>query len=227
MGSHKERRPKCMLEARGKPLLGHLLDRFGAWGEPIFVVSQGDRHVREYLSGRLGRASFLEQPRPDGVASAISLAAPLARGPMVALLADCLFLGDFPDPRDLVFPAIGVLETAEEELIRSNFEVRLDSSGCVEELLEKPRGVIHGLCGLGIYFLTPRVLRLLAQGPVSPRGEREITEGLRYCIHAEGVGLGVVPFSGDYLNVNDPKDLQRAHELLGRSQEPPGGAGHG
>jgi glucose-1-phosphate thymidylyltransferase len=210
-----DRIPKALLPIHGIPLAEYLWLQFQDLSDapPIVIHAADDARAPAWARARLPDPVLCPQPRPDGVANACSLALPHLDAPALFLLGDVILKGTFP----AVFPpapAIATWDAAPAATTRANFGVRLRGDQVVA-LIEKPVDVEGLVCGLGAYFLGPAELARFADSPVNPRtGEREITEALDHLRQAGSV-LRPLPFTGDYVNVNEPADVARAEALLG------------
>jgi dTDP-glucose pyrophosphorylase len=209
--------PKSLTEIAGESIIGRLIRQFqdlhtGGPG-PIVIVAQGDELTPNVIRASLGmRPVIVEQEKPDGVANAILLALPHLVGNALIFLGDIVLEGAFSQ-----LPgsgsAICVWDEAPDEATRENFGVML-KDGVVAELIEKPIDPRDLKCGIGVYALERDCIAQFAHSPIDPlRGEREITEALRY-VNRTGFSLNAFHFSGAYININRLADRSRAEEIL-------------
>ena len=208
------RRPKAMFPINGLPLAEHLWHRFRPLtrSRPIIVHSADDPSAPEWGAALEGGAVLCPQQVPDGVANAFALAEPHLSGPALFLLGDVVLAGAFAFPLPPA-PAVGIWHEGPDTSVMANFGVRMER-GRIHELVEKPVAGSGLTCGIGAYLLEPEHLREFRHTPCNPRtGEREITEALRELVR-RGYPLRPLPFSGTYLNVNDPADVAAAGSLL-------------
>ncbi len=209
-----QRRPKAMLPINGLPLAEHLWRRFRRLtrSRPIIVHSADDPSAPQWAAALAGGAILCPQQVPDGVANAFALAEPHLSGPALFLLGDVVLAGDFASPWPPA-PAVGTWHEGPDTSVMANFGVRMERDR-IRELVEKPAAGSGLTCGIGAYLLEPAHLRQFRDAPCNPRtGEREITEALRELIR-RGYALRSLPFTGTYLNVNDPADVAAAGSLL-------------
>jgi glucose-1-phosphate thymidylyltransferase len=144
------------------------------------------------------------------VANALLLSAPLLReGPVLVVLGDLFLEGLLSQPAP-TGPALVVWPEGPAASTRENFGVALGADGAVAELVEKPTATDGLLCGVGAYLLSRALIERFADAPVNAaRGEREITEALRFTLR-EGVRYAAWELRGRYVNVNTPRDLVEA-----------------
>jgi dTDP-glucose pyrophosphorylase len=199
-----------MVQAGGEPLLARLLRWLAPLHDdptPVFIASAGDPHVPAFAAANVPGARVVLQERPDGVANAVLLAAPLLRaGPVLVVLGDLFLEGRLPLPAPQA-PALVVWPEGPPASTRANFGVATGADGAVSDLVEKPADTEGLVCGVGAYLLTRTLIESFARAPVNAaRGEREITEALRHTLR-EGARYATWPLHGRYVNVNTPADL--------------------
>lgn len=177
------------------------------------VVADGDERTPKVIRELLGSSAVVvEQAKPDGVANAILLAAPHLVDNALVFLGDIVLEGTLSE-LPISGSAVCVWDEAPDEAIRENFGVLL-KNGAVQELLEKPANAQGLKCGIGVYALQRDCIARFAQAPINAsKGEREITEALRY-VKSHGFSLHTFHFSGTYINVNQLADRSRAEEVL-------------
>jgi dTDP-glucose pyrophosphorylase len=153
--------------------------------------------------------------RLRGIADGLHQVRHLADGPFIVVLGDCLCRGTFDAPfADRM--GVGVIETASEEAIRRSYSVELHPADAsrVRRVVEKPKTLINRLCGMGYYFLDPRVFPYIEATPPSPlRNEVEITDVIQRMIEG-GEYVRAYRFRGDYVNITYPDDVRLAEAFL-------------
>ena len=207
--------PKSMVSVGGEPLLARLYRWLAPLHQdpaPIFIASAGDPHVPALAAGLSPGARVVFQERPDGVANAVLLAAPLLHeGPVLVVLGDLFLEGQLARPAPAP-PALVVWPDGTAAATRANFGVTLASDGAVVDLIEKPKDTSGLVCGVGAYLLTRAIIERFARAPVNAsRGEREITEALRFT-QRDGVRYATWALRGRYVNVNTAEDLAEAEQ---------------
>ena len=212
MGSSK---PKVLLEINGKSILKHIVELWEPLIDSIMLVVRDKAVILEMMGYR--PFQFVIQEKPKGIADAILLTEPYIDGKFLVVLGDCLHKGTFD-----IFNfelGIGVWKEGTEGDIKAGYSVLVEN-GIVKRVMEKPRVVSPDeYCGMGIYFFDRRIFSYIKQTPASPlRDEVEITDVIEKMIEA-GEVIKPVYFSGTYVNVNTPEDLERAEWMLQRNEK--------
>ncbi|MCC6747385.1 MAG: glucose-1-phosphate thymidylyltransferase RfbA [Deltaproteobacteria bacterium] len=181
---------KQLLPVYDKPMVYYPLSTLMMAGVREVLIISTPRDLPSYreLLGdgeRLGLAlSYVEQPRPEGLAQGLLLGeAFLAGSPVALALGDNLFFGHG-------------LGTSLAAAARENqgatifcYRVRdperygvaeLDASGNVVDLEEKPREPKSNLAVVGLYFYDQRAVEVARGLTPSARGELEITDVNRW-----------------------------------------------
>ncbi|MBS7644520.1 MAG: sugar phosphate nucleotidyltransferase [Candidatus Bathyarchaeia archaeon] len=216
-----ENRPKQMLPVAGKPILGHILDALRSVDVEHLLVVVGDmaQAIKGYVESLSlpFPAEYIQQRDPRGTGHAAALAAERIRGePLLLLYGDVI-----PSPNLIE----RILERYEEHglpLIAASeaddlegFGVVESSDGLLDRIVEKPSSppAPEVLINVGIYVLTPEVLKKTGEVEVSPRGEIELTDALN--ASARGGKIGVVQASREeWIHIGYPWDLLRANMRL-------------
>lgn len=220
-------RPKPMVEAAGKPLLAHLLQRARAAGvrRATLVTGYLSQVIVDYFGdgGMLGLAvDYVFQPTPAGTASAVELAresvgdAPflLSWGDVVVRTADYRAVGDLFASR----PCTAVTAVNWVDDPAAGAAVYVDGDRVVE-LVEKPSaGTARTHWNqAGLFALGPDTFDHLAQVKPSPRGEREFTSALAAMVDA-GKPVLAYPLPKGRVTITRPSDIPRASMWLERHQ---------
>ncbi|MEE4270512.1 MAG: NDP-sugar synthase [Thermoanaerobaculales bacterium] len=209
-------RSKAMVPVAGRPLVERAVEPWLAAGlrEVVFVVGPGDAEIREHFArpADLGiTVRFVEQAQRRGMAHALSMAASMLHGDFALTACDSLV------PADHVAALVGAhrdgsavlsLMDVADELVSRSAAVEIDGDA-VRAIVEKPvRGEApSNTASLPHYILPHRILDLLGELEVSPRGEIELQSGIQRLID-EGVEvLGVR--TGSRRQVSNPDDLLR------------------
>lgn len=208
--------PKGLLRINGKYVLGHIVDYWAQYcGRFITVVSPEARPLFELAcSGIPWPMEFIEQPRPWGIADALSRVEGKVGNRFIVILGDCLCWGEFAWPRFNMANGLGIWETNNREDIERSYTVVFGSSG-ITGVIEKPKGdqVTSWICGMGFYFFSSAVFDYIHHTPPSPlRGEVEIIDVIDNMIK-HGEPFVAVPFKGNYINLTYERDLERAKEM--------------
>ncbi|MGC8849630.1 MAG: bifunctional sugar-1-phosphate nucleotidylyltransferase/acetyltransferase, partial [Candidatus Bathyarchaeia archaeon] len=216
-----ENRPKQMLPVAGKPILGHILDalRNIKVEQVLIIVGDMAQAIKEYVEslGLPFPAEYIKQRDPRGTGHATALAVKRIPGESFLLL-----YGD-------VIPSTALLERIMERywehglpLLAASrtdelegFGIVESSDGLLDRIVEKPSSPpVHGaLVNVGIYVLTPEVLKNVGDVGVSPRGEVELTDALNISAGKEKIGV-VQASQEEWIHIGYPWDLLKANMRL-------------
>ncbi|MCU0521453.1 MAG: sugar phosphate nucleotidyltransferase [Anaerolineae bacterium] len=154
MRPHTWARPKSLLPLAGRPILEHILERFGvqAIEQYVFVVGWLGEQIRSYVTEHCDvPTAFVTQDKMLGQAHAIWLAREHLVGPLFLMWVDTLF--DETDLSDLDDPGLdGMVFTKEVEDPRRFGVVETDDAGRVTKLIEKPDSVENKTVLMGLYY---------------------------------------------------------------------------
>jgi len=186
MGGLTESLPKCLLKTKnGKTLLEQVVD---FWKSDVYVIvlNEFGSEIAAVMNG-LGVNWIPVQTEEKTLGASLWRARSHVETPFVLALGDCLFDGEF---ETTCLRGVGVKEGS-GEFFRS-YAVGLDSEGNMGSLIEKP------LLGLGCYWFDESDLEFFREG-----GGMEHALGRGMAKHSFQVNR----FTGDYLNVTYPEDL--------------------
>lgn len=219
--------PKAMLEVDGKPILQGILeilrDQVGVKQVYVVVGHLGEVIRESFGDGRsMGlRISYLQNENLDlGLAHSIRLAgreiAPL-ECPCVVLLSDECYVGsDHAQLRELdlkgSIAACGIMKTEMPALITRSYSVELDGPTIVR-IVEKPKVTPNSWLGTGTYYVTPELFPHLERAFEESASPIDWMTFLDEQIRA-GRPVRAVDIGGEYANVNDGDELNRANLLV-------------
>lgn len=216
MGQLTDDLPKPMLPVHGKPMLEHVLERAHAAGitEAFLVVGYKaaviENHFRGYAPVRL---TYGHQTEVNGTASAALLARDFASDqPFLLTFGDI-----FAQPAHYQGVAAALESDPETQAaIAINWvddptrgAAVYEQNGVLSRILEKPApgtSTTHWNSA-GIYAFLPSIFAELAQVPLSPRGEYEITSALSQLLE-KGQRVRSFVVEGAWRDVGSPEDLQ-------------------
>ncbi|MFZ2956937.1 MAG: nucleotidyltransferase family protein [Candidatus Ozemobacteraceae bacterium] len=206
---------KAMLPVSGVPLIRHIVDFWLPFcRNAIYVVKHGKEELTAYLETLPLDARFVEPRELRGIANGLSYVRPFVRKHFIVVLGDCLCRGVFAFPPAFAL-GVGVKAQAPLKDIQHSYSVEIASdTGLLSRVVEKPKNPPNDLCGLGFYFFDMRVFSYIENThPSALRNEIEITDVIENMIRG-GEPVSPVPFSGRYVNVTYPDDLEIAADIL-------------
>jgi glucose-1-phosphate thymidylyltransferase len=177
---------KQLLPVYDKPVIYYPLSTLMLAGIQEILVISTPRDlpgVKELLGGgsHLGlKLSYKEQPRPEGIPQAFTLAADfIGNDPVALILGDNLFYGYELKP--ILEKASAMKSGAAVFAYRVNDPerygvVRFDDARKPLEIVEKPHQFISPWAVTGLYFFDYRAVEYASRLKPSARGETEITD---------------------------------------------------
>lgn len=207
--------PKSMVKINGRPGLSYVLDFWKPYASSFtFVVGYKKEQITAFVADNDPGVPvhFVEQSRPAGIAHAVNCARPYADDEFIVVLSDCLCKGSFAFPASMR-QGVGVWETDNETAIRQSYSIEL-AEGKISRVVEKPKVLVNRFCGMGYYFFHKVVFDYIGRTPPSAlRNEVEITDVIGSMI-AAGEEVKPLVFTGEYLNVTSPDDVERASNIF-------------
>jgi NDP-sugar pyrophosphorylase family protein len=218
MGSLTADVPKPMLEAAGKPLLEHILDRMGEAGvtKVLLVVGYRREVIQEHFAGYHLDIEYVVQEKLEGTGRAVALGREFA-GADACLVTFGDIVCEPDDYRGIIERhrhASGVLGAKWVDDPYQGAGI-YEEDGVVREIIEKPpRGTsTTHWNSAGLYMFEPELFEYLDRLEVSPRGEYELTTAIANMI-ADGRRLLLYGIQGGWRDVGRPEDLSVAQDLL-------------
>ncbi|MBN1875145.1 MAG: NTP transferase domain-containing protein [Anaerolineae bacterium] len=183
MRPHTWVRPKPLLPVAGKPMLGHILEKFRELPieEYVFIVGWLGDQVKTYIEENYKiPARFVEQRELLGQSHAIWLAREYLEGPMFMTYVDTLF--DDVDFSDLNETGLdGLIFTKYEEDPRRFGVVQTNAEGWATRLIEKPSSIENKTVLMGLYYFNDgawlaRACEELMERNIQTKGEYYIAD---------------------------------------------------
>jgi glucose-1-phosphate thymidylyltransferase len=214
---------KQLVPVANRPILFYVLDNLAEAGirDIVMIISpETGREVREAVgdgSRWMAHVSFVEQPRPGGLAHAVKIAT-------AAIGNDefCMFLGDNLIGTKIrsaadefrASPDLSALIMLKEVQNPSNFGVaEVNAAGEVVRLVEKPARPASNLALVGIYFFRPAVFGAIERIRPSARGELEITDAISELL-ASGHRVRFQRVSSWWLDTGKKDDILLANDTV-------------
>ncbi|MBI3786452.1 MAG: nucleotidyltransferase family protein [Deltaproteobacteria bacterium] len=222
MGTLTAATPKPMLLLQGRPILEHILRGLAGAGVDSVVLVTGylSEQIEEYFGTghRVGlRIVYRRQPRADGTARALLLAADLAAsGDMLISWGDVLI-----EPHEYIDLVNDFRRSSCDALLSLNWmddpwrgaAVYVDDDWRVRRLVEKPpraSSTTHWN-NAGIFVATPLLLSYANQLQRSARCEYELPQAIAAMI-ADGRVVRGHPLGGFWSDLGTPEDLAAAEK---------------
>lgn len=213
---------KQLVPVANKPILWYGIESIVAAGitEIGIIISPetgGEVQAKTGNGDRFGaKITYIPQAQPLGLAHAVKVAQPfLGDDPFVMYLGDNLvqseldlFINKFQGQH---LDALTLLCEVENP---SAFGVaRVDQTGKVLELVEKPQNPPSNLALVGVYLFSPKIHQAIANIQPSARGELEITDAIQYLIDQQQA-VASHKLEGWWLDTGKKDDLLAANQII-------------
>ena len=180
-------KPKPLLNVAGRPVLGHVLDKFLPLDPERVVCITGwlGDQIETYIAKNYRLpASYVVQEQLLGQAHAIYLAREFVSGPCIIVFVDTLFEADLSLLRET--PADGVMYIQEVEDPR-RFGVVVEEKGRIVKIIEKPDTCEHRKAVIGLYYVREgealiRAIETLLSEDRKTKGEFYLADALQIMI---------------------------------------------
>ncbi|MDJ0588771.1 MAG: glucose-1-phosphate thymidylyltransferase [Pleurocapsa sp. MO_226.B13] len=213
---------KQLVPVANKPILWYGIESIVAAGITeigIIISPETGEEVKSKTGNgdRFGaKITYIKQEQPLGLAHAVKVAQPfLGDSPFVMYLGDNLvesqldlFLDKFNSQH---LDALTLLCEVENP---SAFGVaKVDETGKVLELIEKPKNPPSNLALVGVYLFSTAIHQAIANIQPSARGELEITDAIQYLIDQQK-SVASFKLAGWWLDTGKKDDLLAANQII-------------
>ncbi|MET7028822.1 sugar phosphate nucleotidyltransferase [Sediminicola luteus] len=184
--------PKPLIPVAGKPIVHRLVSDIAKvlgeeieevafiLGDPAFFGEDVVESLKELAQSLGAKASIYRQDQPLGTGHAIMAAKESLSGPAVIAYADTLIRADF----DLDKSADSVIWVKQVDQPEAYGVVKLNDSGNIVELVEKPAKFVSDLAVIGIYYfkdvaVLKKELQYVLDNNIVHGGEYQINDGIK------------------------------------------------
>ncbi len=208
MGGHTRSRPKPLALIRGRPILGHLIDRLAAFGVSDIHISV--HYLKEQVEGFVktvdskARVHLVEENTPLGTAGALGLLPDSVAGPLFVFNGDILTRADLSSMAEMHH-----LQGNDATIGAARYEVEIPYGVLTHtddlrltHIVEKPRH--RHQVAAGLYILEPSIYRM-----VTGREPIDMPDLLQDALN-RSYRIGMFPIHEYWLDIAQPSDLETA-----------------
>jgi len=214
--------PKVMVEIAGRPLLHYSLSALSSAGvkEAAIIVGYMADSVQEHFGAEFRgmKLTYIVQHQQMGTAHAASLARRFCGTESFLMLnGDTIFEKPLLK-RVLEKTGFDCVMVAAETDNPSRYGVLEVEGDRVKNIIEKPAPGTEpsNLVNYGLYYFSPRIFEVIDNTKISPRGEFEITDSIKFLI-ADGK-VAWVKSARRLLDITNPEDVARAEKIVAESE---------
>jgi glucose-1-phosphate thymidylyltransferase len=218
--------PKQLLPIANKPMSEYCIESMieaGVTEIAIIIGGIGSKKVREYYGDGEKfnvKITYVKQDEPLGIAHAINLCRSFVRDDKFLV-----FLGDNIIQKNISDFANEFLKSNDDASILlcevdnpSRFGIADMHDGKITKIMEKPKDPPTNFAVTGIYFLTPKIFKIIENLKPSWRNELEITDALQILLSANNkISYHIIT---DYWkDTGTPEDIINANREILKNKE--------
>jgi len=213
--------PKQLLKIANKPMSQYVLEDLRDAGIKDIAIIIGDVYpekVKEFYGNGEKfdvNLTYVYQDNPKGIAHAISLCEDfIGNDKFIVYLGDNILrtgLSSFVDKFQNSSSDAQILLAEVEN--PSQFGVVDIKDNKILKIIEKPKDPPSNFAVIGVYFLTPKIFKIISELKPSWRGELEITEALQLLME-KGLNVDHDYVTGWWKDTGTPKDILHANQLI-------------
>jgi len=187
MRPHTWSKPKPLLNVAGKPILGHVLDKFKTLDieEVIFITGWLGDQIKDYVEANYDfDTRYVVQKELKGQAHAIYMAREYLTGPCIILWVDTLFEADLRGLADRPVDGVAYVKRVEDP---RRFGVAVEEQGRIVRLIEKPKNCEHRNVVIGLYYIKDGAalvdaIKYVLEHDIQTQGEYYLVDALQVMI---------------------------------------------
>ena len=213
--------PKQLLPIANKPMSQYCLESMkeaGVTEIAIIIGGVGSNKVREYYGNgeKFGvKITYIEQDSPKGISHAIGLCRNfIGNDKFLVFLGDNIiqksiddFANDFVNSNDDASILLCEVENP------SRFGIVDMDDGKITKIMEKPKDPPTNFAVTGIYFLTPKIFKIIENLKPSWRNELEITDALQILL-SQNNKISYHIITDYWKDTGTPEDIINANKAI-------------
>jgi len=213
--------PKQLLPIANKPMSQYAIEDLREAGISEIAIILGDVYPEKvkkfYGDGtKFGiKINYIFQDKPKGISHAILLCKEyVGNEKFIVFLGDNILrkgLGDLANKFKSSENDCMILLSEVDDPTR--FGIAEFKNQQIKKIIEKPTNSSSNLAVIGVYFLTPKIFKIINKLKPSKRGELEITDALQLALE-KGFSIGYEKVTGWWKDTGTPEDILDANRLV-------------
>lgn len=225
LGDGTSDRNKCLIKIKDRPLIEYSMLNAAASGvkETVIVVGyKAEDIINKYGNKFEGMPiKYVIQDMQKGLVHAIECARRTIAGEdFMLMLGDELMIS--PRHKDFMayfkkghlFGLCGAVLVKDKNLIKRTYSVVQNDKSRIQRLVEKPENPPNNIMGTGNCVFKNNIFDYIPKTPINQqRGEKELPD-LIQCAIDDGKKIESFVICDEYINVNIPEEITRAHSYF-------------